>query len=229
MRTLLTIALLAMSAPAMAANQIVLNDDDSIKCYNGYSFDALFELLQMDFDPALDESEAYVTDKGALIAPQYDEEGYTQQIITVPPCDGNKDFNTPPVTENKTPSEKTAEMSFSCFETMATIYSNGKPMTGTWGEAAKIAVAKAEKDAVKRAKKSNQNLTPVSYVVSINNQYVYGIKVVLAYDENDEYADYFLYSVENTDVQLLSAHLGDDQGPELKNYCTGWNKGIVVE
>lgn len=226
---LLALLTLSVFASASSADQIIADSNGMPVCYDGYSYDALNELLNFDFDPALDESEAHVTN-GNLVAPQFDEKGSHQQTITVPPCEGNTDFDKAPVQETETPVDDLPKnmVSFACFETMANIYENTKPLTKDYDAKITDVIERAKKDAKKRAKKMNQKYEPVVYANIYADKYLHGLKIVFTSGEDDEYADYFLYTVAGDDLQLMSSHFGDDQGPELEVYCQGWSEGVTI-
>lgn len=227
-----TVLFLSLMASPIWATQLTMDSNNQPQCYNGYAFDALAELIATF--PEIDESEALVI-KGTLTATTISNATTAMQTYLVPPCPGNTEFDRDPTVvggdfEDYQYSNPQNSINFSCFESMAHLFNATSPVPVSASAPMKTLVAQAEKDALKRAQPQNKNLKPVSFVRAYAGEYLMGIKVALSSGEDDEYGDYFLYTVNGKNqLELLSAHWGDDQGPQMKLYCTGWSQGLVIQ
>ena len=116
------------------------------------------------------------------------------------------------------------EVSFPCFETMANIYTEAKtPAAEITLAKDKAIIEKAVGHAVGGAK---AQVVKTEVAILANSNLMYGIKVTVG--DDPEYQDYYLFQVAN-ELELLSKHDGDDQGPEITVYCKGWSEGLVIK
>lgn len=220
------VAILAVSAAQANDGKILeINDEWMPVCYYGDAKTAMQELLSLDFDPALSSEEAKIED-GVLKTVQFDENGSVQQTIEVPACEGNTGEEI-----ISTEGDYTSEITYSCFETMARIVENAKPVSSSASVKENAGIEKAVQDAEKRKNANQKGTKPVVTVTSDSNG-IFGIKVSFNTSDEDEYGNYFLYQYldgKKPKVELLSAHYSDDQGPTLKIFCTGWSEGKEIQ
>ncbi len=124
-----------------------------------------------------------------------------------------------------------ASVSFSCFEAMADIYSKSKVETKELSAKEEAIVKAATTDALKRAseKASMISKTPEVRILRAYGDKISGLNIVTSNDP--EYGSYFLYSYSDysKELEILSEHIGDDQGPELNLLCSGWTEGSLVK